>query len=84
MSGTYSQQSLEANFAAISKRCAVLEAQVALLSEKLGLPFTTTASSTPDDVVALARAGKKLDAVKRYRELTGASFEEARNIVDGL
>ena len=84
MSGSYSQQSLEANFAAMSQRFAVIEAQLALVSEKLGLPFVTTASQTPPDVVALARAGKKLDAVKRYRELTGASFDEARGVIDGI
>jgi ribosomal protein L7/L12 len=84
MSGVYNQQSLEANFAAISQRCAALEAQVALLSERLGIPFTTVTSRTPDEVVALVRAGRKLEALKRYRELTGATFEDARLVVDGI
>jgi ribosomal protein L7/L12 len=38
----------------------------------------------PPEVVALARAGKKLDAIKRYRELTGIDFDHARAVVSKL
>ena len=38
----------------------------------------------PDEVVQLASSGDQLGAVKRLRELTGASFEQARDIVAGL
>lgn len=84
MAGTYSTESLEANFNALSKRCAAIEAQLALVSEKLGLPYAAAASAAPPDVVALVRAGKKLDAVRRYRELTGADFVTARDVIDGI
>ena len=38
----------------------------------------------PDDVVALARGGKKIEAIKRYRELTGVDLREAKDAVDRL
>jgi ribosomal protein L7/L12 len=40
--------------------------------------------NVPDEVVTLARAGKQLDAIKRYRELTGANIDQAREVVIGL
>ena len=42
------------------------------------------ASGVPADVVELARAGKTMDAVARYRELTGVDFAHARQVIDGL
>ena len=40
----------------------------------------------PDDglgeVRRLAQAGEKIQAIKRYRELTGASLVEAKNFVE--
>ena len=38
----------------------------------------------PREVVELARAGKTLDAIKRYRELTGVDFKHAQAVVSGL
>ena len=60
------------------------EAQLVLVSEKLGLTFTESTSSVPAEVVELARTGNKLRAMTRYKELTGASTDEARDIVVGL
>jgi ribosomal protein L7/L12 len=84
MSGVYSQQSLEAKFNAIDSRLAAIEAVLVQVTEKLGIPFAPASSVVPPDVVALARAGKKLDAVKRYREITGSNFDDARAVVDRL
>ena len=36
-------------------------------------------TGVPADVLELARAGKTMDAVKRYRELTGLDFARARS-----
>lgn len=36
------------------------------------------------DVVALARAGKKIEAIKRYRELTGLDLKSAKDIVEQI
>jgi hypothetical protein len=36
------------------------------------------------DVIGLVAAGKKIRAIKRYRELTGASLRDAKAIIDSL
>jgi hypothetical protein len=42
------------------------------------------AGEVPPDVVMLARSGKKIQAIKRYRELTNADLKTAKNVVDRL
>ena len=41
-------------------------------------------AGVPEDVAELARAGKTIDAIKRYRELTGVDFAHARQVIDSL
>jgi ribosomal protein L7/L12 len=41
-------------------------------------------AGVPPEIVELVRAGKKLDAIKRYRELTGASGAQAQAVIDGV
>jgi hypothetical protein len=40
--------------------------------------------NVPPEVVELARAGKRKDAIVRYRALTGADPAQATAVVDGL
>jgi ribosomal protein L7/L12 len=68
----------------VARRLRRLEEQVALLSEKLGLPFDDPGAGMPREVVELARNGRKIEAIKRYRELTGVGLAEAKDVVDGL
>jgi len=42
------------------------------------------ASGVPADVLELAQAGKRIFAVKRYRELTGVDVAHAREVIDSL
>ena len=84
MPGEYSQATLAAHFEETNRRLAAIEEQLALVSENLGLPYTTPTAGVPPDVVELARAGKQLEAIKRYRDLTGASMNDARSVVAGL
>ena len=42
------------------------------------------AGEVPPDVVMLARSGNKIQAIKRYRELTNADLRTAKNVIDGL
>lgn len=35
-------------------------------------------------MVELAKAGKTLEAIRRYREVTGAGSDEAREVVMGI
>lgn len=38
----------------------------------------------PADVIGLVTAGKKIQAIRRYRELTGVGLPEAKAVIDGL
>jgi ribosomal protein L7/L12 len=86
MPGEYSQESLRAHFENTNKRLAAIEQQLKRLSDVAGLPYATFTeeSEVPDEVVQLAGSGDTIGAVKRLRELTGASLEQARDIVAGL
>jgi ribosomal protein L7/L12 len=66
-----------------------LEEQVERLSVQAGMPWS--AAMTPEaaggvdsEVVALAHSGQKIEAIKRYRELTGAGLAEAKQAVEAL
>jgi ribosomal protein L7/L12 len=84
MPGEYSPATLAAHFDATNRRLAEIEAQLSRLSEKVGLPYVNPTASVPPDVLDLARGGDQLGAMKRYRELTGATMDEARSVVAGL
>lgn len=63
-----------------------LEAQVAYLAGRLGISpeelETHAAPDIPAEVRRLAATGKKIAAVKAYREATGASLTAAKRAVD--
>lgn len=62
-----------------------IERQVALISEKLGIPYDYPGNAAlPDEVVALASSGDKQGAIRKYRELTGAGLSEAQAAIAGL
>jgi ribosomal protein L7/L12 len=52
-----------------------------IASQLAGQPVGSGAAAVPEDVVALARAGKTLEAVKRYREVSGATLDEAQAVI---
>lgn len=84
MPGEYSQASLEAHFESINKRLRMIEEQLVRMGETGGFAYKPSWSEVPEEVIALAQAGKQLEAMKRYRELTGANVEQARDVVVGL
>jgi ribosomal protein L7/L12 len=45
---------------------------------------TLSRDDVPADVIGLFAAGKKIQAIKRYREPTGADLREAKAVIDGL
>lgn len=45
---------------------------------------TLPRDDVPADVIDLVLAGKKIQAIKRYRKLTGTSLVEAKALIDGL
>jgi ribosomal protein L7/L12 len=84
MARVYNDQQVTSFIDQFFRRFERLEAQLALVSEKLGVPFDYPAATVPAEVVELARSGDRLAAIKRYRELTNASSDEARDVVAGL
>ena len=84
MPAEYSAIMLQKHFEAINDRLRGIENQVKLLSDKAGIPYELPSAGVPQEVVELAEAGKTLEAIKKYRELTEADFETAREVVSGL
>jgi hypothetical protein len=85
MSGVYSDAQVTAYIQQYRERFKAIETQLALISEKLGLPYENPNDvEVPAEVRELARAGKRLDAVKQYRILTGASLDVAQDVVSKL
>ena len=71
----------------INERLRALEVHAEQVGRHVGVPFGDPAASpagVPEDVVALARGGRKIEAIKRYRELTGVGLAEAKAAIDGL
>ncbi|HEX4287921.1 MAG TPA: hypothetical protein VH021_03340 [Trebonia sp.] len=38
----------------------------------------------PADVISLVAAGKRIQAIKRYRDVAGVDLKEAETVIDGL
>ena len=73
----------------IEKRLDWIEESLGRLAELRYVPMGRSdvrpdESGVPADVAELARAGKTLEAIKRYRELTGVDFAHARQVIDAL
>jgi ribosomal protein L7/L12 len=62
-----------------------IERQVALVSEKLGIPYDYPGNAAmPAEVIELAQRGGQKGALAKYRELTGAGLQEALEAVKAL
>jgi ribosomal protein L7/L12 len=48
------------------------------------VPYARRSDLVPAEVVQLVQAGDQLGAMKRYRELTGASPSDARDVISRL
>jgi len=84
MPAAYQAGDLQRIFQRINDRMRAIEEQLAVLSEKAGVPYSPPGEGAPPEVVALARAGDTLGAIKKYRELTNADFETARDVVTAI
>src|ERR1700760_2677510 len=58
------------------RRLARAESQIAALATHAGVTCDDPPAALPADVVAMVRAGNRLGAAARYRELTGASMAD--------
>jgi hypothetical protein len=80
----YNELQLSSYVDQIFKRLERIEAQLALVSQNLGLPFEDHAASAPPEVLELVRAGDRMGAIRKYRELTGAGMAEAQEAIAAL
>ncbi|GHE10469.1 hypothetical protein GCM10010339_66640 [Streptomyces alanosinicus] len=72
--------SAESRFTRADRRMARVERKVDLIMKHLDL----REDLRMDEVAALVREGKKIHAIKLYRDVTGADLREAKEAVDRL
>jgi len=84
MPGEYSQEALESHFKQTNARLAAIENQLQRVSAAVNVPYEQPLAEIPEDIKALAAAGKTLEAMKRYRELTNSSADKARDVIAQL
>ncbi|WNM28996.1 ribosomal protein L7/L12 [Streptomyces sp. Li-HN-5-11] len=71
----------ETRFTRTDRRLARIERKLDLIMDHLDL---REEDPRLDEVAGLARAGRKIEAIKAYREATGAGLKEAKDAVDRL
>lgn len=69
-------------FNLLAQRVMQLEHQLAQVYRHLGLPVPQ--AEPLGEIAALIAAGKKIEAVAKYRELRGGDLAEARAAVDDI
>ncbi len=75
----------EQQFSDLRKRVAHLEGQVAFLYEHLGMTFVPEAQPEDDPrIIEALKGGNLLQAMKIYRENTGATADDARKAVEEI
>jgi ribosomal protein L7/L12 len=80
----YNELQLSSYVDQIFDRLRKIEAQLALVSEKAGVPYESAAASAPPEVLELVEAGDRMGAIRKYRELTGADMQAAQAAVEAL
>jgi ribosomal protein L7/L12 len=65
----------------IERRLGLMERKIDAMLEHLGIPFTEPGF---EEVDTYLRAGKKLQAIKAYRDRTGAGLAEAKEAVERM
>lgn len=66
-----------------AKRIGRLETKIDLLLEHAGLTYEPF-KGVPEAVVEALKDGRKILAIKRYREATGTGLREAKDFIDSL
>jgi ribosomal protein L7/L12 len=84
MSGAYDSTTLAQLFGQVGKRLAAIEDQLAALSQHTGVPYARPTEGVPQEIIDLAHQGNKIEAIRQYRILTGASLAESQKVVELL
>jgi ribosomal protein L7/L12 len=70
---------------ALKQRVKRLERQVAFLLDHLRLDYPEAMDpGLTSEVMTLVREGRKIDAIRLYREITGVGLKEAKEVIDSL
>ncbi|HEY8501857.1 MAG TPA: hypothetical protein VIL21_04170 [Solirubrobacterales bacterium] len=80
----YNELQLSSFIDQVFERLRKIEEQLAVLSEKAGVPYEAPSQTAPEEVVELVRQGDRIGAITKYRELTGCGLDEAKEVVAGL
>ena len=69
----------------LQQRVAKLESQMAFLFRNLGIAYPDVpAVGASPEVMELLRRGQKIEAIKRFREETGAGLKDAKEFIESL
>jgi large subunit ribosomal protein L7/L12 len=72
----------------LAKRLDYIEEHLTRIAAAVGYPYVpmkdAVGAGIPPAVVELVDAGKKIQAIQLYRELTGAGLKEAKDVIDNL
>ncbi|MFJ8537128.1 ribosomal protein L7/L12 [Streptomyces sp. NPDC093591] len=72
---------IQSRISRTDQRVARVERKLDLILDHLGLQDD---EPRMDEVLVLLRNGKKIEAIKVYREITGAGLKEAKDAVDRM
>jgi ribosomal protein L7/L12 len=75
---------LEDEVQELRERIAKLERKVDFLLDKLALAYEDEPPPVSAEILDLLRRGRKIEAIKRYREKTGATLRAAKKFVESL
>ncbi len=80
----YNETQLSSFVDQVFARLRAIEEQLAVLSEKAGVPYEAPSQTVPREVLDLVEAGDRIGALRKYRELTGCGLDEAKEMVAKL
>jgi ribosomal protein L7/L12 len=74
----------EQDIPALRARVQELEERLAFVYQHLRIEYVDNPEAANAKVIALIKAGNKIEAIKTYREMYNVGLAEARRAVDGL
>jgi len=69
----------------LKRRVTTLESQIAFLLRDLGLEYPEPSTwEVPTEIMDLVRRGKKVEAIRLFRQETGAGLKDAKEFIESL
>ena len=68
----------------LRQKVAKLERQMAFLMQTLELEYEDEPDAVSPEIIDLLHRGEKIQAIKLYREMTGASLKAAKEFIESL